>query len=225
MARNIAAAVICHGRLIRDTITETLISEGIAIAWAGDSLEGYDPGFGPIDVGIYVFSGIHEAQERSEAKRLLKLDVRNWLVLCDDKYNALCAALFAEDNPVCTAPIDVTRSDLIHLVHLAAGNRRLSVDNMCERCPSTMINPLADASLKNDQLQLMRYLSEGYSNKQIARIEGCSESLVKIRMRALLDKLGAGNRTQAAAMAARAGLTFHSNDTSSPPSFARRATV
>lgn len=220
MTQNIAVAVICHGRLIRETITDTLISEGIGIAWAGDSLEGYGAASGPTDVGIYVLSGVHEAQERREAARLLMLDVRNWLVLCDDKRNALCDALFAGDLPVCTAPIDVTRSDLVQLVRLAGSNRRLCVDSMCERCPATMNDPLNHASLKNEQLQLMRYLSEGYSNKQIARIDKCSESLVKVRMRSLMDKLRVENRTQAAVIAARAGLTYHANDQDPGRSFA-----
>ncbi len=221
MTQTVTVLVICHGRLIRDAIVETLAGENLTIVWEGDTLEGYEESATTVDVGIYVLSGASEAEALSEAKLLLPLKVRNCLILCDDKENELCNALFTNERAVSTAPIDVTRLDLIQLVQLAGSNRRLCVDTMCERCPATMRNPLITKSLSEDQLRLMRYLSEGYSNKLIARIEKCSESLVKIRMRSLFDKVGAANRTQAAVIAARAGLSYRVPDPPSLPAHSR----
>ena len=206
MVGSLSVAVICHGALIREAIVDTLETDKIWVAWSGDSLEALDTDQVSTNVGIYVLAGGDEVHARREAQRLLALDVPNWIVLCDDKQNALCRALLAKDRPLCTAPIDVTRRDLVQLVRLAARNRRLCVDSMCDRCPAAVIDPLSDLALRNEHVQLMRYLSEGLSNKQIARLERCSESLVKVRVRTLLDKLQVSNRTQAAVLAARSGI-------------------
>ena len=202
----ISAAVICHGALIREAIIDTLESDQIEVAWSGDALDAIDGKQVSTKVGIYVLAGGDEFHERREAQRLLKFDVSNWIILCDNKHNAICRALLAEDRPLCTAPIDVTRRDLVQLVRLAARNRRLCVDSMCDRCPAAVVDPLSELTLSNEHLQLLRYLSEGLSNKQIARLENCSESLIKVRMRRLLDRLHLRNRTQAAVLAARSGL-------------------
>jgi DNA-binding NarL/FixJ family response regulator len=62
--------------------------------------------------------------------------------------------------------------------------------------------------LTEDQVRLMQFLSEGYSNKEIALLEQTAENTVKMRVRALLAKLDVSNRTQAAVIAARAGMRF-----------------
>ena len=208
MAGSVSAIVVCHGALICEAILDTLQTDEIEVVWSGDSLETLGNEDFSACVGVYVISGLGELQLRREAERMLSLDLKNWLILCDDKQNALCRALLTHNRPLSTAPIDVTRLDLVQLVHLAARNRRMCVDSMCDRCPATVVDPLADISLSNEHLTLMRYLSEGLSNKQIARIDGCSESLVKVHMRMLLEKLHVQNRTQAAVLAARSGLTY-----------------
>lgn len=53
------------------------------------------------------------------------------------------------------------------------------------------------ASLTPAQLRVIRGLSEGLLNKQIAYEMGISEATVKAHMTAILRKLGANNRTQA----------------------------
>lgn len=208
MAGSVSVIIVCHGSLIREAIIDTLETDGIEIVWSGDSLESLARDDLGSCVGIYVASGLSERQEREEAARMLSFDLRNWLILCDDKRNSFCRGLLTQNRSLSTAPIDVTRLDLVQLVRLAARNRRMCVDSMCDRCPATVIDPLAEMSLSNDHLKLMRYLSEGLSNKQIARIDGCSESLVKVHMRTLLEKLHVQNRTQAAVLAARSGLTY-----------------
>lgn len=209
MVGSLSVAVSCHGALIREAIIDTLETDDIEVTWSGDALGALDTDQISTNVGIYVLAGGDEVHERREAQRLLTLDVANWIVLCDDKQNALCRALLAKNRPLCTAPIDVTRRDLLQLVRLAARNRRLCVDSMCDRCPAAVVDPLSDLALSDDHLQLMRYLSEGLSNKQIARMERCSESLIKVRVRGLLDRLHVSNRTQAAVLAARSGLSHN----------------
>jgi LuxR family quorum-sensing system transcriptional regulator CciR len=49
-------------------------------------------------------------------------------------------------------------------------------------------------------------VAEGHSNKVIGGMESISENTVKYYMKNILQKLGARNRAEAAAMAIRSGL-------------------
>ena len=56
------------------------------------------------------------------------------------------------------------------------------------------------------QREVLRAICQGSSNKQIARAMGLSEGTVKLHAAAVLQALGAGNRTEAAARARAYGL-------------------
>ncbi len=57
------------------------------------------------------------------------------------------------------------------------------------------------ASLTRRQIDVLRLLREGRSNKEIGRALGLSEKTVKVHVTALFKALNVANRTQAAAMA------------------------
>lgn len=60
--------------------------------------------------------------------------------------------------------------------------------------------------LTNRQRDIFRLLLSGCSNKEIARQLGVLEGTVKVHVRAMMQKLGARNRTQIAILAARTGF-------------------
>jgi DNA-binding NarL/FixJ family response regulator len=66
-------------------------------------------------------------------------------------------------------------------------------------------SPLA-AALSERELQVLRGLTEGKANKQIARDLDLQEPTVKLHVKTLYRKIGASNRTQAALIAREAGL-------------------
>lgn len=66
-------------------------------------------------------------------------------------------------------------------------------------------HPLAD-SLTSRELQVLQGLTQGKSNKEIARDLDIAEPTVKLHMKTLYRKLGASNRTQAALIAREAEL-------------------
>jgi len=66
---------------------------------------------------------------------------------------------------------------------------------------SALIEPLTPR-----ELEVLRGLTEGLSNKQIARQLAISEHTVKFHVNALMGKLGAQSRTEAVVRATRAGL-------------------
>ena len=69
------------------------------------------------------------------------------------------------------------------------------------RAPGGEGSPLTER-----ELEVLRHVAEGLSNKEIARELGISVSTVKLHVQDLLEKLGALDRTHAAVKALRAGL-------------------
>lgn len=71
--------------------------------------------------------------------------------------------------------------------------------------PNGGLDQSAVARLTNRQRDIFRLLLSGCSNKEIARQLGVLEGTVKVHVRAMMQKLGARNRTQIAILAARTG--------------------
>ena len=66
--------------------------------------------------------------------------------------------------------------------------------------------PAAGPSLTPREREVLQALARGLGNKQIAAQLGVSDRTVKFHVSSLFEKLGAGNRTEAVTIAARAGL-------------------
>ena len=62
------------------------------------------------------------------------------------------------------------------------------------------------ARMTNREVAILRMVDEGHSNKAIGRSQSISENTVKYYMKSILQKLGARNRAEAAAVAIRSGL-------------------
>ncbi len=60
--------------------------------------------------------------------------------------------------------------------------------------------------LEPEQVEVLRLLAEGGSNKLISQRLGIEEASVKMHVRQVLRRLGVTNRTQAALLAERGGL-------------------
>jgi two-component system nitrate/nitrite response regulator NarL len=63
------------------------------------------------------------------------------------------------------------------------------------------------------EVQILRHLMNGYSNKAIARALEISEATVKVHLKALLRKVRVSNRTQAAVWAMNNGIAGQPDDT------------
>jgi len=64
----------------------------------------------------------------------------------------------------------------------------------------------ASGTLTPRELEVLRLLTKGAANKEIARQIGVAEVTVKLHTRRILEKLGVRNRAAAAAIAVRTGL-------------------
>jgi two-component system nitrate/nitrite response regulator NarL len=68
------------------------------------------------------------------------------------------------------------------------------------------LNARLRGNLTPRELDILKCLTDGASNKLIARDLGITESTVKIHMKSLIRKIGAQNRTQAALWAIESGF-------------------
>ena len=102
-------------------------------------------------------------------------------------------------------PKTLSAKSLINAVRfMAMGEKYLPAGFMTAEEPESQ-HPLA-RKLTPREKQVLRGLTEGKSNKEIARDLDLSEPTVKLHVKTLYRKLGTNNRTQAALMAQEEGL-------------------
>jgi DNA-binding NarL/FixJ family response regulator len=89
--------------------------------------------------------------------------------------------------------------DTIRLVH--AGHRRIPQEIAVE-----MAEHVADDALTGRELETLRGVASGSSNKIIAEQLGISEHTVKGHLKSILSKLGASDRTHAVMIALKRGF-------------------
>ena len=65
---------------------------------------------------------------------------------------------------------------------------------------------LAEESLSQRELEVLRHVAEGNRNRDIAELLHISEETVKVHLKHVMEKLGASDRTQAVAIAVRRGI-------------------
>jgi two-component system, NarL family, nitrate/nitrite response regulator NarL len=70
---------------------------------------------------------------------------------------------------------------------------------------------VGDVALSQRELDIIRHLADGNSNKAIAKELSITEATVKVHLKTVLRKLGATNRTQVAIWAVQHGLTSPTN--------------
>lgn len=102
-------------------------------------------------------------------------------------------------------PKSLPAKSLVNAVRFMAMGEQYAPIDFMTAIEKTISNPLAD-KLTERELQVLRGLTEGKSNKEIARDLDIQEATVKLHMKTLYRKVGAANRTQAALIAREAGL-------------------
>lgn len=88
---------------------------------------------------------------------------------------------------------------------MAMGEQYAPIDFMTAPERQTPVNALA-SRLSERELQVLKGLTEGKSNKEIARDLDLTEPTIKLHMKTLYRKVGASNRTQAALIARDVGI-------------------
>ena len=102
-------------------------------------------------------------------------------------------------------PKTLPAKSLINAIRfMATGEQYIPVEFMTGE-DDAQSHPLAQ-KLSGREMQVLEGLSEGKSNKEIARDLGLSEPTIKLHVKTLYRKIGAFNRTQAALIAREEGL-------------------
>lgn len=199
--------LICREGVFREAIEHALHQANLAAVHAFSFLSPQRSSLTPApDLIVYV--DMHSATRdlARDAGCLDRLPDTRWLVLSDDPENAVYERLRSLNREPCAAPLNLETGDLCSLIRLAAGGRRFVLDQFTQAAVPGSLQRLKGAQLSCPQWTLLRCLAEGLSNKEISRVVLCDETEVKSRVRTLLKRLDLTNRTQAAVLAARAGL-------------------
>jgi DNA-binding NarL/FixJ family response regulator len=106
---------------------------------------------------------------------------------------------------------DIAPEDLISCVHQVAAGRTVFSEAAAGLLRTGLAPRPPDgqerlAQLSAREREVLALLGAGHSNSQIARRLGLSASTVKDHVSRILDKTRSGNRTQAAVLAAQAGM-------------------
>ncbi|KQI70983.1 chemotaxis protein CheY [Loktanella sp. 5RATIMAR09] len=102
-------------------------------------------------------------------------------------------------------PKSLPARSLVNAVKFMAMGEQYAPLDFMTAADEVETNPLA-AKLTARELQVLEGLTQGKSNKEIARDLDIQEPTVKLHMKTLYRKLDAANRTQAALIAREAGL-------------------
>ncbi|WP_138466183.1 response regulator transcription factor [Poseidonocella sp. HB161398] len=103
-------------------------------------------------------------------------------------------------------PKTLSAKSLVNAIRfMAMGEQYAPLDFMRGGGEEEAANPLSD-QLSRREMEVLEGLTQGKSNKEIARDLDLREPTVKLHMKTLYRKIGASNRTQAAMIAKEAGL-------------------
>ncbi|RVV96565.1 response regulator transcription factor [Mesobaculum littorinae] len=102
-------------------------------------------------------------------------------------------------------PKTLAARSLVNAIRFMAMGEQYAPLDWLRAAEAEEAHPLAQ-KLSQRELQVLRGLTEGKSNKEIARDIDIQEPTVKLHVKTLYRKIGAANRTQAAMIAKEAGL-------------------
>jgi DNA-binding NarL/FixJ family response regulator len=96
----------------------------------------------------------------------------------------------------------MVRKELVETIRMVyAGRKRISPEIAVEWAERQ-----ADDTLTEREVEVLRLVAKGNSNKMIADISAISEETVKGHVRSILSKLGANDRTHAVTIALKRGI-------------------
>lgn len=205
MVNFVSAVVVCGSVFLRDTISENLQSRSVEILLASASLADIPSDCSPsIVVAVETTPGELYLQNEDIADLASRFD--HWLAIGSLGYGSLFHRLRSVRSDVSGLPLDIGKDEIFHAVSLAALSDTLCVRSANRRHAPKELYQLNQAGLDKGQWTILKMLADGATNKHIAQEFDCDEGRVKGMVRRLLASINADNRTQAAVIAARAGL-------------------
>jgi DNA-binding NarL/FixJ family response regulator len=94
------------------------------------------------------------------------------------------------------------RKELLEAIRKVHAGQRIVPPEVAEQ----LAEHLSGESLSDREIEVLRHIAGGNRNKDIAEKLFISEETVKVHVKHIMEKLGANDRTQAMAIAARRGI-------------------
>ena len=211
MSNRIRVLVVDDHEIVREGL-RTLLAEEPDIDVVGEASDGAEAvsltlGLRP---DVVLMDLVMPNVDGIDAMRLLKREDASWHVLV--------LTSFAEDNQVRGALEagavgyllkDVLKTELIQAIHAASQGQpylHREAQRSLIQDVTTSSQPPLQLDLTPREQDVLRLISQGRSNKEIARQLHITEGTVKGHVSIILSKLGVADRTQAALFAVRHGL-------------------
>jgi DNA-binding NarL/FixJ family response regulator len=197
------AVIVDHHPLWLDALERLLEKVGISVVGrattadeAFDLVEQHKP-----DVLVSEYELLEEVDARLpllQHARGVRSDVKCVVLAAESDSEQLATAFANGASVFCakTAPPDdlafAIRQSFDRSIHFAASHAPAEV-----RAPQTRTNSSA-SSLTKREVEILRLVSEGYSNSQLAKMLWVTEQTVKFHLSNIYRKLNVANRTEAA---------------------------
>ncbi len=217
----VTTVLVCQNTLIRSGIRHIL--SGTHFVISDEALE--QTSERPILCLIHADQGTDELTETVETLKTQWPSARVVLLTDHMEPAAMISAFQAGLDGLCSTAMD--REPLIKALELVmlgetyiAPAFTLSLADEASRLQQArpdgaiIVGPAAMAvanTLSPREAQILRHLTQGASNKHIARELGLAEATIKVHLKAILRKVRAANRTQAA-MWAQQHMNLPAND-------------
>lgn len=193
--------------LLRDTLSLWFRQEQIEVTAARDLPSALAVASGPdafdlilLDYGMPGMNGLDGLKTALTAARGARVALMSGIATREVAEQAL------EMGAAGFLPKTLPARSLVNAVRfMAMGEQYAPVDFMTAAPETAPVNPLAE-TLSPREVQVLRGLCEGKSNKEIARDLELQEVTVKLHVKTLSRKLSAKNRTHAAMIAKAGGL-------------------
>lgn len=193
--------------LLRDTLVMFLEGvSGMETATAGTFQQACDKieKDGPFDLilldynmpGMNGLEGLRNAIALQDGQRVALISGEATRQIAEDALQAGAAGFVPKSLPA---------KSLVNAVKFMAMGEQYAPLDFMTAVEDVPVNALADR-LTPRELQVLKGLTKGKSNKEIARDLDISEPTIKLHVKTLYRKVGAANRTQAAIIAREAGL-------------------
>jgi two-component system nitrate/nitrite response regulator NarL len=183
--------LLIRSRLVKDALASVLVAAGFAVLSETDQCN-HDVMI--IDFDEYEKPEALLAHQESGSKIVVLANKLDWRGLENGQIAPLSGILTYNVS----ADVFVRSLRLI-----CSGERVFPRELMLRAKPGTSLQetlpPRSDVDrLSPREREILSHLTEGHSNKGIARILGITEATVKVHLKSLLRKISVDNRTQAA---------------------------